>query len=219
MREHHALGAARGAARVHEGGQIVGRGARGQVGDVVARGKPLFHTAVGDVFERDARFGLAGEYHTAQGGHVAGTRERIPARHVDRDEKLGAAVVDDVVGVARRVGGVQGNGHQAVAKRGHVKRQGIDAVGKEHGHTRAALQAHFFEGLAPAHHALGKFPPGNADPFVGAVLEPAIGFAVGMKAHRALEHLGQGLELIDESGGQNKAPDRKVYGRLSVDLL
>ena len=154
--------------------------------------------------EAFAFVGFAGKNDLAQVGQINARRgKRIPASEVDRDEKFGAAVVENVIGVACRVGGVQRHGNQCVAKGGHVERQCVDAVGQKHGHARTALQAHLRKGLAPAHHPFGELTPGDTHPFVGAVFKPLVSFTVGIDARRALKHFGNRFELVDKSGGQN----------------
>ena len=107
MRQHDTLGTTRGAGGIDKCCQVIGVGAGRKFFNIVSGGKPVLHAAVGDMTEAYAFVGFTGEHNLTQVRQInSGCGQRIPTRKVNRNEEFGTAVVENVVRVAGRVGGM-----------------------------------------------------------------------------------------------------------------
>ena len=126
VRDHHALGAARGARGVDEAREVVGAGLGRElvVGDALAGGKPALEARKDDIPAAQVRDGAGldllvredDELHIGQALLACGLGDGVPTCARRGDEEARVGVPEDVGGGARGVDGVKGRGHEAAAQ-------------------------------------------------------------------------------------------------------
>ena len=198
MREHDALGAARGARRVDDAREVVLLRAFRQLDDVRACGKPLGEASDHAGLVVDLVFG---DDHGRQVLKVAACGlDLLPARQLVRDEDLRPAVGKNEGAGARRVDSVQGHGNEAVGQSRLIGAGMVDAVGHQDADAGAALKVHGGVGSAPLHDADHQLGVAQAVPAFGFLVELSEGLPLAVSLHAVDQKLGERGEVLKAKG-------------------
>ena len=204
VREHDALGAARGARRVDDAREVVLLRAFRQLDDVRACGKPLGEASDHAGLVVDLVFG---DDHGRQVLKVAACGlDLLPARQLVRDEDLRPAVGKNEGAGARRVDSVQGHGNEAVGQSRLIGAGMVDAVGHQDADAGAALKVHGGVGSAPLHDADHQLGVAQAVPAFGFLVELSEGLPLAVSLHAVDQKLGERGEVLKARLG------RRLFG-------
>ena len=212
VREHHALGVARGARGVDERGEVGGLGSLlGQL----ARFAELEEGLLGHDGNRRLQIVavlVVGDDDEADLGRLGGLADLLPLEELVGHEDLGTGVVQDEGGGLRRVDGVQRHRHERVRERGEVEEDRFGAVGQEHRHAVAANEfGARREGMAPGVDLIVDVLEGEILPGLGRIVVDLVGNVVGPDGQVMRQEFGKRRKDVKRLDAF-KAVVRKVLG-------
>ena len=195
MREHHALGLARGARGVDDGRHIFSlrQGGGRCICQRFAFLQPL-RQAEHAGFARLGRyiFWQINDHHRTQAGHgVFGATHALPLAQAGQHQQADFCIVKNVGNAGGVIGAVHGHRNRSNLQGRLVHAHGIYAVGQPDAHTVCMHNAAALQGTAVLHHGCPHFVPAQLLPGQVFAHRFTIGWQCGAGSNTCLQHMGQ----------------------------
>ena len=190
MAQHHALGTARGAGGIDDGGEFVGF--------AVVLAQPTVAFLAGPVVVGQGRgftFGIDGadaDDAVQKAQLVAHRFQPFPVLAVADEQYPGTRVLQDVGNVLGPVVGVEGHHHQAQAERGLIDGHPFLGIAEQDGDAVAPGEVLFGQGVLAASHGLRHVGPGAVPPGPGFAVVLPVGEGLRAAPDPFAKEAGQG---------------------------